>query len=54
MGIAVTPRYMRDNDAGFYEHLSPAAGFYTFFPIWQNTWQMDGTQKHQALEKILN
>lgn len=31
MGIAATPRYMKDNDAGFYDHLSPAAGFYTFF-----------------------
>ena len=52
MGIAATPRYMKDNQAGFYENLSPAAGFYTFFPIWQNTWRMDETQKHQALEKI--
>ena len=54
MGIAATPRYMKDNDAGFYDHLSPAAGFYTFFPIWQNTWKLDETQKHKALEKILN
>lgn len=53
MGIAATPRYMKDNQIGFYDHLSPAAGFYTFFPIWQNDWKMDETQKNQALEKIL-
>ncbi len=54
MGIAATPRYMKDNVAGFYDNLSPAAGFYTFFPIWQNTWRMDDTHKHEALKKILN
>lgn len=54
MGIAATPRYMKDTAVGFYDNLSPAAGFYTFFPIWQNNWEMDETHKHQALEKILS
>lgn len=53
MGIAATPRYMQDNEAGFYENLSPAAKFYTFFPIWQNDWRMDDRAKDAALKKIL-
>lgn len=53
MGIAATPRYMQDNASGFYEGLSPAAKFYTFFPVWQNTWLMDDRAKNAALEKVL-
>ena len=53
MGIAATPRYMQDNASGFYEGLSPAAKFYTFFPVWQNTWLMDDRAKNTALEKVL-
>lgn len=53
MGIAATPRYMQDNVAGFYDTLSPAAKFYTFFPIWQNDWSMDDRAKDDALKKIL-
>jgi len=53
MGIAATPRYMQDNVAGFYDTLSPAAKFYTFFPIWQNDWSMDDKAKDVALKKIL-
>lgn len=53
MGIAATPRYMQDNATGFYEGLSPAAKFYTFFPVWQNTWLMDDRAKNAALEKVL-
>lgn len=53
MGIAATPRYMQDNEAGFYENLSPAAKFYTFFPIWQNDWRMDDRAKDAALKKVL-
>lgn len=53
MGIAATPRYMQDNATGFYEGLSPAAKFYTFFPVWQNTWLMDDRAKNTALEKVL-
>ena len=53
MGIAATPRYMQDNATGFYEGLSPASKFYTFFPVWQNTWLMDDRAKNTALEKVL-
>lgn len=53
MGIAATPRYMRDNALGFYDTLSPAAKFYTFFPIWQNDWMMDAKAKNAALDQIL-
>ncbi len=53
MGIAATPRYMQDNAEGFYDTLSPAAKFYTFFPIWQNDWNMDDKAKDIALKKIL-
>lgn len=53
MGIAATPRYMQDNATGFYEGLSPAAKFYTFFPVWKNDWSLDDHAKNDALNKIL-
>ncbi len=53
MGIAATPRYMDDNAAGFYDSLSPAAKFYTFFPVWKNDWSLDDHAKNDALNKVL-
>ena len=53
MGIAATPRYMQDNQAGFYEHLSPAAKFYTFFRVWNEDWSIE-TNKFDALNQVLD
>ena len=53
MGQAATPRYMPDQSNAFYAELSPALAFYTFFPIWDNSWRLDGHYKSEALEKVL-
>ncbi len=53
MGQAATPRYMPDRNDAFYAELSPALAFYTFFPIWDNSWRLDGHAKSEALEKVL-
>ncbi|HRH92685.1 MAG TPA: type III-B CRISPR module RAMP protein Cmr6 [Agitococcus sp.] len=54
MGQAATPRYMPDRNDAFYAELSPALAFYTFFPIWDNSWRLDGHAKTEALEKVLS
>lgn len=54
MGQAATPRYMPDRTDDFYRELSPALAFYTFFPIWDNSWQLDGHAKNDALKKVLS
>nr|HNH44987.1 RAMP superfamily CRISPR-associated protein [Agitococcus sp.] len=53
MGQAATPRYMPDRNDAFYAELSPALAFYTFFPIWDNSWRLDGHYKSDALKKVL-
>ena len=53
MGQAATPRYMPDRNDIFYSELSPALAFYTFFPIWDNTWRLNGHAKDAALERVL-
>lgn len=53
MGQAATPRYMPDRTDAFYAELSPALAFYTFFPIWDNSWRLDGHAKSDALKKFL-
>lgn len=53
MGQAATPRYMPDRNDAFYAELSPALAFYTFFPIWDNLWRLDGHAKSDALKKVL-
>ena len=53
LGQAATPRYMPDRNDAFYAELSPALAFYTFFPIWDNSWRLDGHAKSEALEKVL-
>ena len=53
MGQAATPRYMPDRNDTFYAELSPALAFYTFFPIWDNSWRLDGHYKSDALKKVL-
>ena len=56
MGQAATPRYMPDKTSDFYNELSPALVFYTFFPIWDNyEWRLNGKDnaKYKALEKVL-
>ncbi len=54
MGQAATPSYMPDRNDAFYHELSPALAFYTFFPIWDNSWRPDGHYKSDALKKVLS